>query len=132
MITLLVLILFFYFDGDRKVRLQSTSFSKLLQTYQTKPHYVSRVVGLIETDDNLDLSTLKSIMDQSVRLNDIAVQTNKQLHLDDEMKQIISIHSPGTEWFRETDRNTVEINIENGTEYPYDFVETMVEIKKKK
>jgi hypothetical protein len=133
MIVLLVLILFFYFEGDRKLRLRNISFSKLLETYQTKPHFktknVSRVVGLIETNDNLDLTTLKSIMDQSVRLNDIAVQTNNKLNLDEDVKQLISIHPPGTEWLRETDKNTVVINIKNGVEYPYDFVETMVEKK---
>lgn len=131
MIILILGMLFFYFDFDRKIRLYSTSFSDLYDVYKQKPVKPEKIVGIIETDDPINLQTIKSIMDQSVRLNHLAIQTNR-IDIPEYIKKIATIHLPKTEWLRETENNTVIINIDNGVEYPYDFIETALEMNQKR
>lgn len=129
MIILVLGMLFFYFDWDRTLRLRNTSFSNMYNIYKQKPVKDKKVVGIIETEDPINFQTIKSLMDQSVRLNNIAIQTNRT-DVPEDVKKVASVHYPDTVWLRETDKNTSIINIVNGKEYPYDFVETVMEMKK--
>lgn len=129
-IATLVSILFVYFDYDRKMRLKMTSLATLIDIYSKKPHFSpNRVVGVLETDIGVNDNTIKTILDQSIRLNDIAIQTEKPNLVSDELKTVVSIHKPQTEWLREMDRDTIIIYLQNGQEYPYDWVENEAERK---
>lgn len=122
-----------YFDWDRTIRLSMASVNDLITTYSKKPQSDQRrVVAIIDCDEginngNVCTKTLKSILDQSLRLHDIAVQTNTPEKIDQDLLKVVSIHKPGTELVREMDRDTIILRFENGIEYPFDYVETQVE-----
>lgn len=128
MVVLILSALFFYLEVDRTLRINTTSVNEMLETHLKKPKSKQRVVGIIETNDPINLSTVKSILDQSVRLDDLAVQT--LIPVDENLKKIVSVHPPQSHWLRETERNTVIINIQNGILYPYDFIEKKVKENK--
>ena len=68
-------------------------------------------------------------MDQSIRLHDIAVQTNTPRKIDQDLLKVVSIHKPGTELVREMERDTIVLKLKNGQEYPFDYVENQLELK---
>ena len=126
----IISILFVFFDYDRKMRLGMTSIADLIKVYSKKPHFSpNRVVGVIETETGVNMNTIKSILDQSVRLNDIAIQTDKPNLVPGELSAVVSVHKPQTEWLREMDRTTIIIPLQNGLEYPYDWIESEAERK---
>jgi hypothetical protein len=121
-------IIFIYFDWDRKLKLKLTSLNSLTDIYSLKPKNKSnRVVALIKCSSGLCNDTIKTLLDQSIRLHDIAVETEHPEYINDEFLKVVSIHKPGTLWLRETDRDTIIIEIENGKEYPYDYIENEVD-----
>lgn len=124
----LIGMVFVYFDWDRSVRLRFAYLPDLITMYSMKPKFTDkRVVAVIDCDDAVCTKTLKSILDQSIRLHDIAVQTNHPEKIDKSLKKVVSIHFPGTEFLREKDRDTIVLRLTNGIEYPFDYIETVVE-----
>lgn len=121
-----------YFDWDRTILLSMSSMKGLIEQYSMKPKSKTRrVVAVIDCDDGVNNGavcnkTLKSILDQSVRLHDIAVHTSTPEKIDQDLLRVVSIHKPGTELVRETERDTVVLRLENGKEYPFDYVESQV------
>ena len=124
-----------YFDWDRTIRLGMSSMNDLINMYSMKPKSEARrVVAVIDCDDGVNNGagcnkTLKSILDQSIRLHDIAVQTNTPRKIDQDLLRVVSIHKPGTELVREMERDTVVIKLKNGKEYPFDYVENQLEMR---
>jgi hypothetical protein len=122
-----------YFDLDRTIRLSMTSMSDLIEMYKQKPQSsTKRIVAVIDCDTGINLGsvcnkTLKSILDQSMRLHDIAVQTSTPEKIDKNLLEVVSIHAIGTDVVRETDNSTIVLKLKNGFEYPYDYVETHLE-----
>lgn len=123
----LISIIFVYFDWDRKLKLKMTSLHSLSDIYSLKPKSEkNRVVAVIQCDF-LCNDTIKTLLDQSIRLHDIAVETDHPEYINDEFLKVVSIHKPGTSWLRETDNDTIIIKIKNGEEYPYDYIENEVD-----
>ncbi len=124
-----------YFDWDRTIRLSMSSMKDLINLYSMKPKSEARrVVAVIDCDDGVNNGavcnkTLKSILDQSIRLHDIAVHTNTPEKIDQDLLRVVSIHKPGTELVREMEHDTVVLKLENGKEYPFDYVETQLEMQ---
>jgi hypothetical protein len=110
-----------------------SSMKDLIDQYSMKPKSEAmRVVAVIDCDDGVNNGavcnkTLKSILDQSIRLHDIAVHTNTPNKIDQDLLRVVSIHNPGTELVREMERDTVVLKLENGKEYPFDYVENQLE-----
>jgi hypothetical protein len=124
----IISIIFIYFDWDRKLSLKVSSINSLLNTYSMKPKSTSnRVVAVITCNDGLCNDTIKTLLDQSIRLHDIAVETNNPQFIDKEYLKVVSIHEPDTTWLREPDSDTIIIRIENGKEYSYDYIENEVD-----
>jgi hypothetical protein len=127
----IISIIFIYFDWDRKLSLKVSSINSLLNTYSMKPKSTSnRVVAVIkcnEPPNGLCNDTIKTLLDQSIRLHDIAVETNNPQFIDKEYLKFVSIHEPDTTWLREPDSDTIIIRIENGKEYSYDYIENEVD-----
>jgi hypothetical protein len=107
--------------------------SDLIEMYKQKPQSsTKRIVAVIDCDTGINLGsvcnkTLKSILDQSMRLHDIAVQTSTPEKIDKNLLEVVSIHAIGTDVVRETDNSTIVLKLKNGFEYPYDYVETHLE-----
>jgi hypothetical protein len=87
----------------------------------------NRVVAIIKCDNSLCNNTIKTLLDQSIRLHDIAVETNNPQLIDNEYLKIVSVHNPDTAWLREPDLDTIIILVENGKEYSYDYIENEVD-----
>lgn len=115
-----------YFDWDRLLMLKFTSFQKLVEAYKKKPRTEKRVVLVLECTSGLCADTIKTILDQSVRVHDIAIQTNHPDKINSEMADIATFHLPGSEYIREGEIDTVILHLENGVKYPYDAIENMV------
>jgi hypothetical protein len=127
-IVTIISIIFIYFDLDRTLSLKVSSINSLLNTYRMKPKSISnRVVAVIKCKNSLCNDTIKTLLDQSIRLHDIAVETTNPEFIDNEYLKVISIHEPDTTWLREPDSDTIIIRIQNGKEYSYDFIENEVD-----
>lgn len=133
-ISTLIGLVMIYFDWDRSFRLYMSSVNDLINLYALKPQSERRVVAIIDCDSGTNNGeicnkTIKSILDQSIRLNDIAVQTNTPAKINGDLLKVVSIHKPGTEMIREMEQDTVIIKLENGKEYPFDFIEQQIEMR---
>jgi hypothetical protein len=117
------------FDWDRSIKIKMTPIEKFIDIYKKKPHANKRVVGVISTEDPLNMNTLKSILDQSIRLNDLALESRTQ-RIPSSIKEVISWHNPYTTWLREPDADTIVIPFQNNKEYSYGFVETFIDERK--
>lgn len=120
----IISIIFVYFDWDRKLKLKMSSLNTLSNIYSMKPKYKNgnRVVAVMQCD-KINNNTIKTLLDQSIRLHDIAIETHHPEYIDDYYLDFVSIHKPGTVWLREGDRDTIVVDIENGREYAYDHIE---------
>jgi hypothetical protein len=128
-ITTIAGLLMVYFDYDRTLRLKFTEITDMIEDYKKKPKSKRRVVAVLDCDDVnfLCTKTIKSMLDQSMRLDDFAIQTSTPEKIENKLLQVVSVHNPGTDVVREKERDTVIIRLVNGREYPYDFVESVVE-----
>jgi predicted RNA binding protein YcfA (HicA-like mRNA interferase family) len=116
------------FDWDRTFKIIMTPVENFIDIYKKKPHSSRRVVGVIKTEEPLNMNTVKSILDQSVRLNDIALESKSQrVPQHHPIIDVISWHNPNTTWLREPDSNTIIIPFKNNEEYSYGFVETFID-----
>lgn len=95
----------------------------LFSAYMTKPTPQKRTVVSIQCgSEKLDEDTVKSLLSQSVRVHEISVETTN-MDISDDLKKVITIHKPRTLEIRELDSDTIIIKVENGIQYPYDYIE---------
>jgi len=115
-----------YYDYDRLLRLRFSNTKSLLNTYLTKPQTLKRVVVVIncKDDEQLCLDTIKTLLDQSRRVHDIAVETNTPYVISNELQSIVTVHKPQTTMIREPDNQTLILEIENGKIYPFGYIES--------
>lgn len=125
-------IIFIMFDWDRTLRLHMNSLDDLINIYKLKPKTEKRTVAILELQNGEDVNmlTLKSLIDQNLRLHDIAIQTTDNPKKYEQLKKIVSFHKPSTAWLRETEKDTMVLYIQNGHEYPYGFLDEIVGGKK--
>ena len=108
-------------DGERYM----TSLSTLIENYKSKPTNQSRIVVVIPCfREVLSANTVKSLLSQSIRANDIAIETT--IPVSDELKKVVSVHMPNTTRIREQDAMTKIIYVENEKWYPYDYIENQL------
>lgn len=125
----LIFLIATYMEWDRTLKLATSSFDTLVEQYKLKPQPDKRTVLIIECEDDAGgvcSHTLKSILDQSIRVHDIAVNTNHPEKVDPKLKTVVSIHKPGTEILREPSTDTAIIKLENGKTYSYDAIEAQI------
>lgn len=120
-----------YFDWDRLLMLKFTPLHNLIQNYKKKPQTEGRVVLILDCPSSVCMNTLKTILDQSVRVHDIAIQTNNADKFDPKLSEVASFHLPDSQFIREGEVGTIMINIKNGEQYPYGAIETEVEKRSK-
>ena len=128
----LVYLIVIYMEWDRRFQLWFTPYDVYVEEYSTKPiaSETRRVVLLYKerhASDRIPDDTFKSLLDQSVRVNGISVQTtdsSKYRHL----KSFLTVHVPDTEYISEGDATTIIIPIKHGAIYPYDYIERNVTI----
>lgn len=95
----------------------------LIAKYPSVPKPARKVVIVIPCgNEEICVNTIKSLLSQSVGVNDIGIESNKY-SVPDEIKEVVTLHRPDTVLLRETENDTVIINAENGKWYDYDFVE---------
>lgn len=125
----LIYLVVIYMEWDRVLGFKFWSYERFAKNYMAKPlaHPTRRVVILyVDPSESTEIPSdmFKSILDQSVKVTDIAVQTvapKKFKH----MKNFVSTHVPRTELISEGDAGTILIYVEPKI-YPYDFVEQTV------
>lgn len=130
-ISSITFIIFVYFDIDRTIKSNFSTIRSLSDEYNSKPKPSTvRSVILIKCKSALCESTLKCLLDQSVGVHDISVETDFPELLSNDIKRIVTVHKYGTAPIREVESSTIVIDIPNGSEcYPYDFIE--MELRKK-
>lgn len=117
-------------EWDRHILLHFSSFENLIENYKKKSKSSEklnkRAVVIVTCDNGLCDQTLKSILDQSIRVDDFAINTNNPENLDPKINVVATTHRPGTEIIREPSADTVIIYIQNGKIYPYDYIENYI------
>jgi len=113
-------------DADRFVFVPT---ERLLAAYSTKPTASNkRVVIVLECRADNCQDTIKSLLDQSVRVDDIAIETERPDLLSKDVKRVVSVHKPGTAILRETESDTIVLILRDSVVYDYDFVETQLKL----
>jgi hypothetical protein len=109
------------FDGDRRTE----EMSKLIGLYSSKPSIDKRVVVVIPCENQkLSQNTLRSLLSQSRRVSDIAVETSNPDLISLEDRRVVTVHKPDTTKLREWESDTIILYARNGDWYEYDFVES--------
>lgn len=123
-ISTIIYMFYVMFDGERR----GMKFSTLIENYTLKPGITDRriVVVIPCNDQTLANQTLRSILSQSVRVNDIAVETNEPNLISEEDRLAVTVHKPDTTGVREIESDTIIIFVKNGEWYEYDFIEREV------
>ena len=114
------------FNLDRQVTLLMKSIPTLAEQYKTLPLRNRRIVLLMKCKAPVCEETIKSLLDQSVRAHDIAIEATTPQLVSDAIKPVVTIHKPNTVHIREQESNTIVIPVVNGVMYDYDFVETHI------
>lgn len=128
-LTILYLIMI-YFEWDRSLYLRFSSVDSLIKNYQKKPKKgEKRVVLILNCLDGLCSYTIKSLLDQSIKVDSISVQTNYPEKINPELLKVVTVHKPSTEFLREPEKNTLILYLQNKKEYKYDDIEIMIENK---
>lgn len=110
---------------DEQFEFYRASMGQMIEDYVDKPRFDRRTVAVIECgDDPVCKDTVKSLLNQNMKLDDIAVQTTKPV--DSELEKITTVHKPHTDIIREGEVDTVVIKLINGKVYAYGAVEEMV------
>lgn len=122
-IVTLIYMVVVYFELDRPVKLKMRSLNDLIDAYVKKPTTAKRTVVMLECDDGLCLDTLKSVLDQSVRVHEIALETSHPERVGADALRVAIVHKPGTAPMRECDAETQIFRLANGKTYPFDFIE---------
>lgn len=123
-ITTIAYMFYVIMDGDRRTE----EMSKLVGLYSSKPTIDDkRVVIVIPCgEQQLSQQTLRSLLSQSKRVSDIAVETTKPDQISQEDKRVVTVHKPETTKLRECEADTIVIYATNGEWYDYDFVENKI------
>lgn len=124
-------ILMVWFGWDRMIYLHAVPLATLINRYETKPKPSKRTVILLRLDDKDNLSdiTLKSLLDQSIGVHQISVETSDgKVRVTDEQRKIVTVHKPGTEKIREQEADTLLFHVINGEIYSYDFIDINVPV----
>ena len=113
---------------DRFIEIKLSGMDDLLTRYGDVPRKsdAKRVVALIRCPESVSEDTIKSLLSQSVRLDDIAVETDNPVR---KYQHILTYHAPGTSVIREGELDTIIMPIVNGRVYDYDDVENFVKAK---
>lgn len=123
-IILSIYVIIIYMEWDRLVWLKLKPLEYFIEDYMQKPKWTkNRVVAVIPCKGRVSEITLKSILDQSIGLHDIAIQSNYPDFKFISANNIITFHKPGTEFIRETNANTIILHLKNGVIYRYDEIE---------
>lgn len=130
----LVYIFMVWFDLDRTLSIWWSPLDSYTSQYVNKPlaregySTITKVIAIVPCNQGVCDMTLKSILDQSVKVDNIDIQTD----FPDKFKSLINsvptleIKPPGVDKVGERDKGTVKIKMLNGTIYPYDYVEKVV------
>ena len=127
-------ILLVWFDLDRTLSLWWSPLKGYTSQYVGKPlardgyPAITKVIIIVPCNQGTCDMTLKSILDQSVRVDTIDIQTDfpdKFKSLSD-LLPTFRVVSPDIDKVGERDRRTVKIKMLNGPVYPYDYVERKV------
>lgn len=118
-ISTVIYMLYIVFDGSRRIE----NMTNLITTYSAKPESDKRVVIVIPCNGPVSMNTLKSLLSQSKKVNDIAIETSNPADIPNEVRLIATVHKPDTTKLRETEIDTVVIFVENGKWYDYDYIE---------
>lgn len=122
-ITTIIYMFYVMFDGDRRTE----EMSKLVGLYSAKPTIDRRVVVVVPCgDQQLSQQTLRSLLAQSKRVSDIAVETSKPDLITTEDRRVVTVHKPDTTKLREGEADTLIIYAKNGEWYEYDFLESKI------
>lgn len=124
-----IYVLLIFTEWDRNIKLWFTSIDTLIENYKKKPHPKQRTVVIIECESGVCSNTLKSLLDQSVRVHDISINTDHPEKINPKLKVIANIHKPGTELVREPSADTKIIKLQNGETIAYDSIESQVNNK---
>lgn len=119
-----------WFDFDRTFKIEVSTLPKLIGAYSLKPKTERRSVVLLKCSAEQEYpceKTIKSILDQSVRVYDIAIETDRPDLVNRDLLDVVTVHKPNTASVRETEADTVVFVLVPGKEYPYDFIETEIE-----
>ena len=124
----IIYIVIVYFDYDRTITMRLRSIEAYIDEYARKPKVDGqRSVVILNCPSGVCVETLKSILDQSVRVDDIAIETDNPDKIDESLRRIVTVHRPNTAPIREGERDTILIIVDNGKTYPYDYIETKIE-----
>lgn len=102
------------------------SIENLIDIYLSKPLTDKRIVVVLRCDGELCEDTIKSLLKQNIRINDIAVETTKPDLINERLKKIVSIHKPDTTSLRETEADTIVLFLTDGHVYDHDYIERRI------
>lgn len=109
-------------NTDREFMLSFKSTQGLIDRYSKMTNPQRRIVVILECENGLCEDTLKSILDQSVKVSEIAVETNFPERFQG-LSKVVSFHKPGTIAFRENEADSIIMVLKNGKIFDYDFIE---------
>lgn len=130
----IVYIFMVWFDLDRTLSIWWSSLESYTSQYLKKPParegytHITKVIIIVLCNQGYYDMTLKSILDQSVKVDTIDIQTDypdKFNPLRGLLPNLI-IKPPGVDKVGERDKRTVKIKILNGKVYPYDYIEKFI------
>jgi hypothetical protein len=141
-LTTIVYMVAVYYDYDRRLMSRLRTTRSLVDAYAKKPH-ASSVASPTATDDAasrrrvvlelscanalVDDTTIRSLLDQSARVDEISVESRvAQPSIDEALRDVVRVHQPQTNVVREVDRRTLVLPVTNGAYYAYDYVESRV------
>ncbi len=116
-----------YMNWDRLLMLKFTPLTNLVETYRQKPQPSKRAVLVLACHTGVCMDTIKTLLDQSIRVHDIAIQTTNENLFPPELKRFCTFHPPNSQAIREGEQDTTIIHIQNGKLYDYDAIETTLE-----
>jgi hypothetical protein len=111
---------------DRKLTLSIQTLPSLIEKYALMPLPTNRVVIILVCESGLCESTLKSLLNQSVRVSDIAIETDHPENITADMRRIVSLHPTGSTRWRESEADTIVFILQNGEIFDYDYIESRI------
>lgn len=133
-IVTLIYMIVVWFDLDRTLAIWGSSLESYAKVYLQKPSardgcdQITKVIIILPCNQSYCDMTLKSILDQSVRVDAINIQTDfpdKFNRLTD-LLPMLMVKPPGVDKVGEGDKRTAKMKILNGQVYSYDAVEQFI------
>lgn len=121
-IILILIFIMFLFCLEKMYLLMS--FENLLKNYHYKIKLRKKIllVIVLHEDEKLSNWTIKSLLNQTCRVDDIFVETSFPKKINSRLRKIVTVHFHDTIKINETDSRTVIIPIDNGRIYNKNFV----------